>query len=130
VDLDNPSKSENFGFNFPFYRCAASLFFKYLNIPQLEAQANLQLRRFFTPQVNEKFFLWRQYFVPDSWGIRAVGIDWMRGFEVNLTPLHLACELLLKKTTERLLCCQDYERAEGNSALRIGAILDETDDVS
>jgi ankyrin repeat protein len=114
VDLDNPSEVEKFDFNFPFYRCAATLFFNYLNIPQLEAQADLQLRRFFTPQANEKFFLWRQYFVPDSWGILEMGINWESGFEVNLTPLHLACELLLPKTTERLLC----EGADPNSTCK------------
>ena len=103
MDVSNISESERFHDNFPFYNCAASLFFDYLNIPQLEAQADLQLRRFFTPQANENFFLWRQHFVPGSYGIVELEIEWNPGSEVNLTPLHLACELLLKNTAGRLL---------------------------
>lgn len=114
MDVDNVSESERFHDNFPFYNCAASLFFDYLNIPQLEAQTDLQLRRFFTPQANEKFFLWRQHFVPDSFGIAEMDIEWNPGSEVNLTPLHLACELLLKNTTERLLS----EGADPNARCR------------
>jgi ankyrin repeat protein len=103
MDVGNVSESKRFHDNFPFYNCAASLFFDYLNIPQLEDQADLQLRRFFTPQANENFFLWRQHFVPGSYGIMEIDIEWNPGPEVNLTPLHLACELLLKNTTGRLL---------------------------
>ncbi|KAH8786249.1 hypothetical protein BGZ57DRAFT_818295, partial [Hyaloscypha finlandica] len=103
MDVGNVSESKRFHDNFPFYNCAASLFFDYLNIPQLEDQADLQLRRFFTPQANENFFLWRQHFVPGSFGIEEMDIEWNSGSEVNLTPLHLACELLLKNTTGRLL---------------------------
>jgi ankyrin repeat protein len=103
MDVNNVSGSKRFDDNFPFYKCAGSLFFDYLNIPQLEAQADLQLRRFFTPQANEKFFLWRQHFVPGSFGIVETKMEWNPGSEVNLTPLHLACELLLKNTTRRLL---------------------------
>ena len=114
MDVGNVSESKRFHDNFPFYNCAASLFFDYLNIPQLEDQADLQLRRFFTPQANEKFFLWRQHFVPGSFVIVEMAIEWNPGSEVNLTPLHLACELLLKNTTERLLS----EGADPNATCR------------
>jgi hypothetical protein len=48
-----------------------------------------------------------------------------------MSPRVMQCYLLTDIPGQRLprLNCQDYERAEGNSALRIGAILDETDDV-
>jgi ankyrin repeat protein len=114
MDVGNVSESKRFHDNFPFYSCAASLFFDYLNIPQLEDQADLQLRRFFTPQANENFFLWRQHFVPGSYGIMEMNIESNPGSEVNLTPLHLACELLLKNTTGRLLS----EGADPNATCR------------